>query len=122
MKNNFKTKKGIALYLSILVLTFLLLIGITLSFIFSFQMQTLKIEENKKIAEGGGDSGIEEALYQFYVINESDPSKSFSGTITLPNGASAYYEGNQTNCSGIFCINSFGSYRNARVLKRIILY
>lgn len=120
--NKNKTKKGIALYLSILVLSFLLLIGIALSFIFSFQIQALKSEENKKIAEGASDSGIEEGFYQFYVVNEGDPSEGFSGITTLPNGASGNYEGTNTDCSGIFCVNSHGSYQNTEVLKRVILY
>lgn len=122
MKNNLKTKKGIALYLSILVLGFLLLIGMALSFIFSFQIQALKIEENKKIAEGATDSGIEEGFYQFYAINGGNSSTSFSGKITLPNNSSSDYEGTATNCSGIFCINSTGFYLNSKVAKRIILY
>jgi Tfp pilus assembly protein PilX len=74
-----KTKKGFILYLTLILLSLLLLMSLGLSQIFVFQSKILETVGKSVIAYYAAETGVENALYEYYV-NNKDPSFSISTT------------------------------------------
>lgn len=112
MLENKKFKKGIVLYLVLVILSLLFIIGIGLYLLISFPMKMARELGYSKNAAGAADSGIERALYGLYKEGwsiGSSASSSFEGAFyqvqIFPTSSCPY--GNFR----FYCIISKGQYK-----------
>ncbi len=115
-------EKGIAIYLSVIIMSIILSIVLGLTVILVGQIKMTKDVESSVIAFYGADSGIEQMLYA-----ESSVTN-ITGSMSLGTGKQVDYEawrvaeGAETWCLGSTvyssCIKSVGTYRGT---KRAIL-
>lgn len=99
-------KKGISIYLALIVIAILLSSALGVSVIFVNQVRILKEVKNSVIAFYASDSGIEKIL-----INRQNPSD--IPETSLSNGATYQVSvGAGYTCGALnFCIRSVGSYK-----------
>lgn len=113
-----KLQQGVALYLSLIIMTVLLSIALGLSTIFIGQSKMIKALGNSVIAFYAADAGVEEVL-----INRIDPLD--IPQTTLPSGATYQVfvtAGGVGDCSSEnnFCIKSIGVYQETRRAIEIV--
>jgi Tfp pilus assembly protein PilX len=68
-----KRKKGFILYLTLILLSLLLLMSLALSQIFVFQSKILQTIGKSVIAYYAGETGVERGLYEYFVNNKNPP-------------------------------------------------
>lgn len=103
-------QKGVALYLTMVVLSIMTASLLALSATLVSQSKTTGNLSNSILAFASADSGVEQALYKVY--KESFVSGSFSEE--LPNGATYSVIVSTTTPSGSTIIRSTGSYRKSK--------
>jgi len=111
----FENKKGVSLYLALLILGILLAIGLTISAILLGQIRMIKGMGDSVIAFYAADTGIEKVL-----INRTDPSSLNGYSATLDNNASYVITvlSPSLECDADnYCIRSVGAYKG---IKRAI--
>lgn len=108
------SKKGISLYLALMIMTILLAIALGLSTIFIGQTKMLREMGYSVIAFYAADAGIEKVL-----VDRSNPNLTldyYSGS--LLNGATYQIivtEGGTGGCSAAnYCIKSIGTFKETR--------
>lgn len=115
---NFKNQQGVALYLSLVVITMMLAMGLGLSAIFIGQTKTIKQMGNSVIALCAADAGIETVL-----LNRNNPSNI---PVTLLSNGATYQvvvaAGGTGDCpaESNYCIKSIGNYLGTRRAVEII--
>jgi len=110
-----KTEKGFILYLTLILLSLLLLMSLGLSQIFVFQSKILQTIGKSVIAYYAGETGIENGLYEYYVNNKnppfSIPSTPVDSAQYSVNGVS---QGSNPRCPSQYyysvCIISIGTF------------
>jgi hypothetical protein len=68
-----KKKKGFILYLTLVLLSLLLLMSLTLNQIVVFQSKILQTIGKSVIAYYAGETGVERGLYEYYLNNKNPP-------------------------------------------------
>ena len=114
-----KTQKGTSLYLTILIMSVLLGVGLGISTLLIRQMRMIRGVGDSAVAFYAADSGIEKAIYAFYKVEEySDPNTIvFSGTLDNLSKYSVTGFSPGPNCPApnqYFCIRSVGTYKGVR--------
>jgi hypothetical protein len=114
LQNREKFKKGIALYLTILILGLLFAIGMGLSLLVFTQIKVIKETGYSVNALSAADSGVERALYEMYVngvisgtFQESIDNASF--TVEIIQASSLECPSPPFNW---YCIKSKGEFKN----------
>ena len=109
-----KTQRGVALYLSLMIMTILLAIALGSGAIFIGQVRVMRGMGNSVIAFHAANTGIEKVL-----VDRQSPSlipDYYSGS--LDNGATykvVVTEGGAVNCAAPnYCIKSIGVYQGTR--------
>jgi hypothetical protein len=110
-----KKKKGFILYLTLILLSLLLLMSFGLSQIFVFQSKILQTIGKSVIAYYAGETGVERSLYEYYVRNQNPP---FNIPATPIDSAQysviAVSPGSNLRCPSLYyysiCIISTGSF------------
>jgi len=100
-------EKGIAIYISLVIMTFLLTMGLGLTIIVLGQMRMLRDIGNSVIAFHAADSGIEEGLYRQRQLNDT----SNINNTPLDNGASYSALYNEDPVARTATWQSMGVYR-----------
>lgn len=106
-----KSKKGIALFFTIVVLGLLLIGAFLVSQIVTSQIKIQRELGYSVKAFYGADSGVEDAFYKIYVQQQNLPF-SFSGSFS-----EVSYEGNASTSSSCpsgtqwYCIRSLGKFK-----------
>jgi len=107
-----KNQKGIALYLSIIIMVILLAVVLGISTILTSQLKVIRDIENSVVAYYAAETGIEQAL-----DIRSNPTSLNGHSESLSNGAVyiiEVLEGGESGCSAAnYCIKSVGAYNNA---------
>jgi len=103
-------QKGVALYLTMVVLSIMSASLLALSAILVSQSKATGNLSNSVLAFAAADSGVEQALYKVY--KESFVSGNF--VESLPNGADYSVIVSTTSPSGSTIIHSTGSYRQSK--------
>lgn len=122
---NLKQKKGISLYLTLVVMAVVLGIGLGLSTIVINQMKMTREVGYSTIALIAAEAGIEKALFDVYK-NKAPKSyysmtlsngASYEAKVTQPAGSRCQFSGipEDENCEGnCYCIKSTGIYKSTR--------
>jgi len=110
IKNN---QKGVALYLTMVILSIMSASYLALTTILVSQIKITSTAGNSVVAFSAADAGIEEALYKIRYQDYPSPDSSGSFSGTLSNASSSYavtvtLQGQQT------IARSVGTYRKAR--------
>ncbi|MFH1451251.1 MAG: pilus assembly PilX N-terminal domain-containing protein [bacterium] len=116
------SKKGVSVYLAILVMSILLAIGIGVTTIILGQARMIRSMGDSVIAFYAADTGIENVLYEDKVRSEQDPPEPLLGfgeeiTGNLENGSSYTAEkiAPGGTCDGAYyCIRSIGTFKEVR--------
>jgi len=131
LKNKFliNKEKGITLYFAVVIMTLLLALALGITSILIGQIKITKGMSDSVIAFYAGDTGIEHAMYEYFVKGTSFSQPYVSGTITVSGGTdrtysvNAYSRGNpEDKCPSssfnYYCFESFGQYQNTeRAIK-----
>jgi len=115
------SQKGISLYISLVILSVVLAIVLGLSAILIREIKITRKIGYSVVALFAADTGIEQALNQFYSL-DSSPVEGFLDPImgekptyhaTIVCGTSSDCLGFEKNelCDALFCIKSYGSYK-----------
>jgi hypothetical protein len=108
-------KKGVVLYLTILILGLLFAIGIGLSLIVFTRIKMTREIGYSVNALCAADSGVERALYELYVNSISLPAE-FSDNFDDASYTVGVFQSGAPNCPSSFfdfyCIQSLGEFKN----------
>ncbi len=106
-----KSKKGIAIYLVIVILSLLSGIAFGLSFVVTKKIiQTREMGQSVK-AFFGADTGIERAMYKLYKQGQ-DPPFSFSGSLDGVSYSVLASPPGSEGCNGsYYCLKSVGTFK-----------
>jgi len=106
---NIKLQKnrGISLYITLLIMTLLLTMGLGLSAILLDQIKITRGMSNSVIAFYAADTGVEEALYN---IRKKAETVDFSGSWDVDYG----YDVTINPCDGKICIISLGTLKETK--------
>mgnify|MGYP001614360847 FL=1 len=111
LENN--SQKGVALYLSLMVMTTLLGIALGVNSIFLGQTKIVKMTGYSVLAFYAADAGIEETLMQ-----RNNPPLGAGQVVTLSNGATYQVFVNQACVGGCsasyYCFTSIGTYKETK--------
>lgn len=106
-------QQGVALYLSLVVMTMLLGIALGVNTIFLGQAKIVRSTGYSVLAFYAADAGIEEILVQ-----RDNPPLGAGQVITLSNGATYQVFVDQTGTGGCaadyYCITSVGTYKDTK--------
>jgi len=112
-------KKGFILYLTLILLSLLLLMSLALSQIFVFQSKILQTIGKSVIAYYAGETGVERGLYE-YLVNGKNTFSNISGSINYDQHSAQYsVDGVQPSQASskcplehysVICIISTGSF------------
>lgn len=108
----FDSRKGIAIYFSIAVLSIVLAIALGVSALSVSRIRMLNEAGNSVVAFAAAETGIEWALYEIY---NNDLGPGYIGSTNLENGAD--YELSTYACGAsneLLCVKSIGKYRNSQ--------
>ena len=109
MKNNFQSEDGVAILLSVMILSVILSIALGSSDIAIRQVQSMKGIGDSVVAFYAADHGIEQVMLMEYPVSASS---------TLANGATydvTVVDSSDPSCSAdSYCIKSIGSYKDTK--------
>ena len=109
-------KKGLSLYLAIIIFTMISGVGLGIAAILLNQLKTIKGLENSVAAFYAADTGIERIL-----LSRQDVPANVSDALLLPDGTTASYQvtvtaGGAGTCPASlnYCIKSVGGYKETK--------
>ena len=106
-----KSQKGLALYLSIMIMVILLAVVLGISTILVSQLKVIRNIENSVVAYYAAETGIEQALEERQGPNLSG----YSGTLNNATYSVEVSESGDSGCSAAhYCIKSVGNYNGAK--------
>lgn len=116
-QDNFQFQKGASLYLAILLTSILLAIGLGLSFLSVFQIQTLRGLVDSVSAFFAADTGIEQELFERNAIGTPPYTGNFEGRTYQVKILAPDQEGCPSTAQ--HCVVSAGQYQGTRRAIRI---
>jgi len=120
---NKKLEEGVSIYLSLMIMTILLAIGLGISTIIVSQMKMFKEIGDSVIAIHASDTGIEKVLYAIHI---NDLQQSYSGSVgDASYNATLVCGKDYNNCppplskdpncdASYYCLKSIGNYKGTK--------
>lgn len=116
MKPKTKSKPGVSLYLTIMVLSLILGLAFSLNTLLLIQTRSLRNIGNSVIAFAATETGIEKALYDIKTTGSAGP---WIGTLTINNASYSvrYFGSGVGGCPATasnYCLESIGTYKDVK--------